>query len=63
MTDENKVILNSSIKKIKADGGTDIALGMKLAFKVLENRKYVNNVTSVFLLSDGLDGGAENKVK
>ena len=36
---------------------------MDLAFKIIENRKFVNNVTSVFLLSDGLDSKAENKVR
>lgn len=36
---------------------------MNLAFQVLKGRKYKNQVNSVFLLSDGLDGGAENRVK
>ena len=37
--------------------------GMELALKTLRDRKLVNNATSVFLLSDGQDGGAENQLK
>jgi hypothetical protein len=32
--------------------------GMELAFKTINDRKIVNRVTSIFLLSDGQDGGA-----
>lgn len=31
---------------------------MNMALSVLKNRKYKNAITSVFLLTDGLDGGA-----
>lgn len=48
-------------KKIKAitdRGGTDIAGGMNEALTLIKGRKFKNPVTSVFLLSDGLNGGA-----
>lgn len=34
-----------------------------MGLKVLKGRKERNPVTSMFLLSDGLDGGAEKKVE
>jgi len=36
---------------------------MRRAFSVIKNRRYKNPVTAVFLLSDGLDEGAELKVR
>jgi hypothetical protein len=36
--------------------------GMELALKTIRDRKIPNKVTSVFLLSDGQDKGAENKL-
>ena len=36
---------------------------MDLAFKILAKRQILNNVTSIFLLSDGLDRGAEKNVQ
>lgn len=35
---------------------------MEMAFKTLQDKKYQNNVESVFLLSDGLDGGADTRI-
>jgi hypothetical protein len=36
---------------------------MDLAFKVIKDRKHANPITSVFLLTDGLDGGAAQRVQ
>jgi len=36
---------------------------MNLAFKTIRERKNVNKVTSVFLLSDGQDRGADLRVQ
>ena len=36
---------------------------MNLAFKTISERKISNQVTSIFLLSDGLEGGAQNRVE
>jgi hypothetical protein len=37
--------------------------GMDLALKTIRDRKIPNKVTSVFLLSDGQDKGAEEQLK
>lgn len=63
MTDEKKKELKDIISKIKPNGGTDIAKGMSLAYNMIQNRNDIGNVTSVFLLSDGLDDEADAKVK
>jgi hypothetical protein len=44
-------------------GGTNICSGLDLAVKTMRERKHVNKVTSVFLLSDGQDKGAEANFK
>ena len=46
-----------------AGGGTRIISGMDLAFKTIRDRKIPNKVTSIFLLSDGQDGGADAAVQ
>ena len=51
------------INSITSGGGTSIQNGMDLAFKTIRERKHTNKVTSVFLLSDGKDMNAENKVR
>ena len=60
---KNNSSLQRNINSIKATGGTSIDAGMSLAFKAIKDRKYVNQVTSIFLLSDGLDDGAQTKVQ
>jgi len=54
----NKNELLQAISSLNDAGGTNIAFGMQKAFKVIQQRKYRNAVTSIFLLSDGLDGNA-----
>ena len=63
MNEKNKENTINQLNKVYATGGTNIQLGMKYAFEVIKQRRYINNVTSILLLSDGLDGGAENRVK
>mgnify|MGYP001810613778 CR=1 FL=1 len=36
---------------------------MKIALSVLKHRRYKNSVSAIFLLSNGVDEGAEEKVK
>ena len=62
-TEANKQIILSKIQTINAQGGTNINLGMAHAFSILGQRRQSNSVTSIFLLSDGLDGGAQTRVK
>ena len=61
-SNSNKKTMMKLINEIEASGGTNIDLGMRKAFKVIKNRRYRNPVTGVFLLSDGLDEGAELRV-
>ncbi|XP_050370505.1 E3 ubiquitin-protein ligase WAV3-like [Argentina anserina] len=45
----------SAIQSLRADGGTNIAEGLKKGTKVLEDRRERNPVSSIILLSDGKD--------
>jgi len=60
---KNKEKIFAALRSVQGRGGTDINLGMMHAFQVLNQRRHKNSVTSIFLLSDGLDKGAENKIK
>jgi von Willebrand factor type A domain. len=60
MTKENKDKALKSIELVDADGGTSICEGLKSALSILNDRKQPNSVTSIFLLSDGLDYEAKN---
>jgi len=62
-TESNKRYILSALESIYAHGGTDINFGIMHAFHLLKERRYANPLTSIFLLSDGLDGGAQAKVK
>ncbi|CAD8066226.1 unnamed protein product [Paramecium sonneborni] len=55
VTLQNKDYFTQIIKSIQAYGGNQISEATKMAFQQLKQRKYVNNVTSIFLLSDGVD--------
>ena len=59
VTQENMVFFSNHINGLFASGGTNIMSGMDLALKTMRDRKIPNKVTSVFLLSDGQDKGAE----
>eukprot|EP00331_Platyophrya_macrostoma_P007796 CAMPEP_0176431506 /NCGR_PEP_ID=MMETSP0127-20121128/14851_1 /TAXON_ID=938130 /ORGANISM="Platyophrya macrostoma, Strain WH" /LENGTH=532 /DNA_ID=CAMNT_0017813523 /DNA_START=24 /DNA_END=1622 /DNA_ORIENTATION=+ len=63
VTEANKPGINKIIDTLRASGGTSITAGMQEAVKIITGRRYKNPVTSVFLLSDGLDGGATEGVK
>jgi hypothetical protein len=63
MTEANKTKTLTALNLVQASGGTDIAAGVTMALNILKQRRYTNSVTSVLLLSDGLDGGADQKIK
>lgn len=63
VTPENIVNLNNNINGLFASGGTNIMSGLDLALRTIRDRKMPNKATSVFLLSDGQDKGAENQFK
>lgn len=52
-----------AIHSLIARGGTDIGNGMKMALSILKHRKYKNPVSAIFMLSDGVDFGAEERVR
>jgi uncharacterized protein YegL len=58
VTETNKPKILKVIDSLYASGGTSITAGMTEAVRIFNERKYKNSVSSVFLLSDGLDGGA-----
>lgn len=47
--------LLQSIESLTADGGTNLMEGLKKSVKILKNRKTKNQMSSIFLLSDGND--------
>lgn len=53
VNEDNKPKFQQVIQSLKIGGGTKIYKGMKIAVNELENRKYINNVAAIFLLSDG----------
>lgn len=55
--------IEEAIGTLSGRGGTSIYAGMEMAFKTLNDKKYKNNVESVFLLSDGLDSGADSRIQ
>ncbi|KAL4450381.1 hypothetical protein ABPG74_009087 [Tetrahymena malaccensis] len=60
---KNKELLQTITKLIKADGGTNITSGLQSAFETLQNRKQKNQVSSIFLLSDGQDDNSDIKIR
>ena len=63
MTQVNKKKTLDLLKEVFARGGTDITLGMKYGLEIIKQRRYINNVTSILLLSDGQDKNAQERVK
>lgn len=65
VNEKNIPEFNKIISNIKNRGGTNMMLGLTQALEVMKNRKYKNKVTSIFMLSDGLDnvGNVDNNFK
>jgi len=63
MTKENKKTVLLKLRCVKGRGATNIRLGMIHTFEILMQRREMNPVAGVFLLSDGLDGGAKKSGK
>ncbi|KAK4753776.1 hypothetical protein SAY87_001880 [Trapa incisa] len=55
MTDTGRQVALQAINSLISDGGTNIAEGLRKAFKIMSDRKWKNPVASVMLLSDGQD--------
>lgn len=61
-TQNNKNFFQNKINEIIAGGGTNINSGLISAFEIMKSRKTWNSVTSIFVLSDGLDSGADKEI-
>lgn len=55
MTPENKTRTETYINELRPGGGTRILSGLQEAFQVLQSRQSHNPISSVFLLTDGID--------
>lgn len=55
MTADNKSSTASYINRLRPGGGTRILSGLQKAHSVLQNRETKNPISSVFLLTDGID--------
>ena len=55
ITKNNKLIISDAINKITTDAGTNILQAIEHAVHQLDKKKEINNITSIFLLSDGND--------
>jgi len=53
MNEKGKLIVKELMKKCGPRGSTNITSGMTYALKILNDRKYKNPVSSIFLLGDG----------
>lgn len=55
LTSQNLQEINKAIDSIEPDGGTNIHLGLEFALEILNRRRNKNAISSILLLSDGLD--------
>uniref|UniRef100_A0A0D9XKD9 VWFA domain-containing protein n=1 Tax=Leersia perrieri TaxID=77586 RepID=A0A0D9XKD9_9ORYZ len=55
MSDAGKATAKRAVESLAAGGWTNIATGLRVAARVLGDRRHVNAVSSVILLSDGQD--------
>jgi hypothetical protein len=64
MNDQNKIYTSSLCQGLRPGGGTSILAGLQAASTMILQRQSQNPITSVFLLTDGVDGShvSEKKV-
>jgi Mg-chelatase subunit ChlD len=64
LNDDNKAYTASLCQGLRPGGGTTILSGLKAASAMIQRRQTQNPITSVFLLTDGVDGShvSEKKV-
>ena len=55
VSEVNQALFNNVINVMNVRGGTCIDSGVSKALQDIKNRKYKNEITSIFLLSDGVD--------
>eukprot|EP00698_Gefionella_okellyi_P002813 TRINITY_DN12662_c0_g2_i2.p1 TRINITY_DN12662_c0_g2~~TRINITY_DN12662_c0_g2_i2.p1 ORF type:complete len:577 (+),score=87.25 TRINITY_DN12662_c0_g2_i2:144-1874(+) len=62
MTAANKQRLHGEITCLRTQGGTEIAAGLSLGVRVLQQRRHRNAVASIVLLTDGQDNHAAQMI-
>jgi Mg-chelatase subunit ChlD len=62
-TEFNRNIFRKRVEELHAGGGTSIVSGMREAFRILKGRRQSNPVTSIFLLTDGMEKNADVEIK
>jgi len=62
-TEANKPKILASVNTVYARGGTVINNGLRTALEILKKRDLANQVTGIFLLSDGLDNLGQETAK
>lgn len=60
MNDRNKAQLTLLCNQMKAFGGTEIVEGLDVGLQILAQRRIVNSVSSILLLSDGKDNNSHS---
>jgi Mg-chelatase subunit ChlD len=63
LNENNKNKIKQLLSKVIVKGGTNLALAMQHSIELIKQRRYTNNVTSIFLLSDGNQHDADKKIK
>lgn len=59
MNPQGKIKASAVVKKMHIEGGTEIILGVDKSLQLLASRKKINQVTSVLLLTDGVDNNGD----
>ena len=60
MNDSGKEKVSTVINRMNIEGGTEIIKGLELSFQVISKRLNPNQITSVILLSDGVDNNGDS---
>merc|ERR1712226_1436036 len=62
MDAEGKNEANASTLRLVANGGTNIAAGLSLALSVMEQRRHLNKVSAILVLTDGKDSRSRSQI-
>lgn len=60
MTNENKEKYKMIVNGIKVRGMTNIGKAMEKCLNIIKDKKHKNEITSIFLMSDGQDTCGNN---
>ena len=63
MNPNGKENISGIVNRMQIEGGTEIILGVDSAMSLLSKRKTINKVTSILLLTDGIDNNGNTAMK